>query len=56
MDRRKDIPFADPEALRHLTQTMIGQGLRAHYEVPQDTPEDMLVLTRRIEERRQSKQ
>ena len=34
-------------------QMMIGQGLKSHFEVPQDTPDDMLVLTTRIEQQQQ---
>jgi len=51
--RRKDLPIVDPELLQRLMQTMIGQGLRSHFEVPQDMPDDMLVLTTRIEQQQQ---
>ena len=53
--RRKDLPIVDAELLQRLMQTMIGQGLRSHFEVPQDMPDDMLVLTARIDEQRQHK-
>jgi len=50
--RHKDLPIVDPE-LQRLMQMMIGQGLKSHFEVPQDTPDDMLVLTTRIEQQQQ---
>lgn len=53
--RRKDLPIVDSELLQRLMQTMIGQGLKSHFEVPQDMPDDMLILTARIEQQRQHK-
>jgi len=50
--RHKDLPIVDPE-LQRLMQMMIGQGLKSHFQVPQDTPDDMLVLTTRIEQQQQ---
>jgi len=52
--RRKDIPLVEPEMLQHIMQTMIGQGLRAHFEVPQQTPDGMRDLTARIDEPHQA--
>jgi len=49
--RRNELPIVDPELMQRLMQMMIGQGLKSHFEVPQDTPDDMRVLTTRIEER-----
>jgi len=54
--RRNDLPIVDPELLQRLMQMMIGQGLKSHFEVPQNTPDDMLVLTTRIEKQQQQQQ
>jgi hypothetical protein len=42
----------DPELQQRVMQTMIGQGLKSHFEVPQQTPEDLSALTARLDEKR----
>jgi hypothetical protein len=45
-----NVPWSKAVA-RRAVRTMIGQELRARYEVPQDLPHDMLTLLMQLNER-----
>jgi hypothetical protein len=42
---------AEPVTLYRVMQTMIGEGLREHYEVPQKMPHELFVLLMQMNER-----
>jgi hypothetical protein len=42
---------AEPATLYRVMQTMIGEGLREHYEVPQKMPHELFVLLMQMNER-----
>jgi hypothetical protein len=46
-----NVPWSKAVA-RRAVRAMIGQELRARYEVPQDLPHEMLTLVVRLNERR----
>ena len=47
-----NVPWSKAVA-RRAVRTMIGQELRARYEVPQDLPHEMLTLVVQLNERKQ---
>ena len=47
-----NVPWSKAVA-RRAVRTMIGQELRARYEVPQDLPHEMLTLVVQLNEREQ---
>ena len=42
---------AEPVTLYRVMQTMIGEGLREHYDVPQKMPHELFVLLMQMNER-----
>jgi hypothetical protein len=52
---RNAMPSVDPKFLEQVIQMMIGRGLKAHFEVPQQTPDALAALTARLDEQHPEK-